>query len=303
MTPVVSVVIPTYNRAHDLRRALASVVAQTFSDWEALVVDNHSTDETASVVNGFGDARIRQIMVHNHGVIAVSRNLGVREARGEYVAFLDSDDWWVPEKLERSVAELRAGADIVYHDLRIVRPGRKWWHSRMATTRALSSPVYDDLTENGNALVNSAVVVKRELLQRLGGLSEEKDLIAWEDYDCWLRLARVTERFVRLPEPLGYYWIGGSNVSSPQWTARNLGFFRDRHLVPSGRTRDDQVPAWHHYSMGRAYYRLGQTERARHHMHFALHGRLPPYVRLKALVTLAGSMLHGSRAPAHKEAP
>src|SRR5689334_17428665 len=106
MTPQVSVVIPTYNRAADLRRALGSVVAQTCERWEALVVDNHSTDDTRQVVESFRDGRIRFLQVSNQGVVAVSRNLGVRNAVGDYVAFLDSDDWWLPEKLSRSVSEL-----------------------------------------------------------------------------------------------------------------------------------------------------------------------------------------------------
>jgi glycosyltransferase involved in cell wall biosynthesis len=138
MSALVSVVIPTYNRANDLKRALASVVAQTWGNWEAVVVDNHSADNTREVVEAFREARIRLLSVHNEGVIAVSRNLGVANARGEFVAFLDSDDWWVPTKLERSMQALSRGADVVYHDLHIVRPGRKWWHSKTAATRPLA---------------------------------------------------------------------------------------------------------------------------------------------------------------------
>ena len=107
MTPLVSVVIPNYNRAADLRRALRSVVRQTWRQWEALVVDNHSTDNVAQVIEEFQDRRIRMLSVHNHGVIAVSRNVGVTNAAGAYVAFLDSDDWWAPRKLRPALR--RAG--------------------------------------------------------------------------------------------------------------------------------------------------------------------------------------------------
>ena len=113
--PVVSVIIPTYNRASDLKRALNSVQEQTFVNWEALVVDNNSEDNTDEIVIGFNDPRIKLFKINNDGVIAASRNKGIKEASGEYIAFLDSDDWWAPNKLELSVAALKAGSDIVYH--------------------------------------------------------------------------------------------------------------------------------------------------------------------------------------------
>ena len=119
--PIVSVVIPTYNRELFLSRALISVVDQSFTRWEAIVVDNHSQDNTDEVIQNFKDSRIKLFKIHNRGVIAASRNLGVRAACGEWIAFLDSDDWWSPIKLERSLQFLNSGADIVYHDLFIVK--------------------------------------------------------------------------------------------------------------------------------------------------------------------------------------
>ena len=100
MNPLVSIIIPTYNRANDLKRALQSVFDQTFTDWEILVVDNHSIDETDSLIKSFNDPKIKLLKIHNEGVIAKSRNLGFKHALGEYIAFLDSDDWWKPKKLE-----------------------------------------------------------------------------------------------------------------------------------------------------------------------------------------------------------
>ena len=97
----VSVVVPTYNHARFIGDALRSVVAQTFGDWEAVVVNNFSTDDTVDVVRGIGDPRIRLVDFANHGIIAAGRNEGIRLATGDYVAFLDSDDAWHPGKLER----------------------------------------------------------------------------------------------------------------------------------------------------------------------------------------------------------
>ena len=117
MNPLVSIIIPTYNRAEDLKRALQSVFDQTFTDWEVVVVDNHSIDNTDSLIESFNDPKIRLFKIYNEGVIAASRNLGLKHALGEYVAFLDSDDWWHPQKLEVSLKYLELGADVVYHSL------------------------------------------------------------------------------------------------------------------------------------------------------------------------------------------
>ena len=102
--PRVSVVIPTYNRAGTVGRAIASALAQTDQDREIIVVDDGSTDATAAVVARLGDA-VRYVRQENRGV-AAARNRGIREARGAYVAFLDSDDEWLPEKLDRQVTVL-----------------------------------------------------------------------------------------------------------------------------------------------------------------------------------------------------
>ena len=117
---LVSVVIPTYNRAHDLARAVDSVLKQTYPHWEALVIDNHSTDSTSEVVHQFNDKRIRYFEIANNGVIAASRNLGIHHSRGDFIAFLDSDDLWKNDKLGKSIFWLNSGFDVVYHDMDIV---------------------------------------------------------------------------------------------------------------------------------------------------------------------------------------
>ena len=115
VTGLVSIVIPTYNQSEFLRQAIDCIINQTYGSWEAIVVNNFSTDETISVVEGFNDPRVSLINFSNDGVIARSRNLAISRARGEFVAFLDSDDLWEPTKLERSVERLKSGADLVCH--------------------------------------------------------------------------------------------------------------------------------------------------------------------------------------------
>ena len=92
LLPLVSIVIPTYNHANYLSKALQSVLDQTYKNWEAIVIDNHSTDDTNEVINRYVDPRIKYLKIHNCGVIAKSRNVGIQTAKGEWIAFLDSDD-------------------------------------------------------------------------------------------------------------------------------------------------------------------------------------------------------------------
>lgn len=218
MDPLFSVVIPTYNHGHLIGRCLTSVVAQSFTDWEAIVINNYSEDNTIEVVEGFHDERIHLVNFRNNGIIAASRNEGIRRARGEFVAFLDSDDWWYPPKLE-AVRAHAADADVIYHDLDIHsvegrKEGMRDWR------RQLTRPVFVDLMVNWNTLPNSGVVVRKTILDRVGGLTEDRTLNTMEDAELWLKLSRVTERFVYVRQSLGAYWVGEGNLSA----------FRERHV-------------------------------------------------------------------------
>ena len=116
--PQTSVIIPTYNRAQELRRCLNSLTCQTAKDFEVIVCDDGSTDNTEETVREFsGKLDIKYLKSSNFGGPARPRNLGLRIAKGKFVAFLDADDWWCSNKLTRSIETLNSGADITYHDL------------------------------------------------------------------------------------------------------------------------------------------------------------------------------------------
>lgn len=262
--PRVTVVVPTFNRARDVARCLESLVAQTFRDFEVLVCDDGSKDNTREVVEGFRDRlNVEYHWAENWGGPARPRNIGIRLARGEYLAFLDSDDWWKPEKLARSVQALDGGADVVYHDMYKVLSAdqRHFW--RRQHTAALTPPVFQDLLDGGNVIINSSVVARTSLLRDIGGLSEERALIAAEDYDGWLRLARRTEKFVRLPECLGYYWLGGGHISSAKRALVNLAFLDEQYL---GGASNGAKPGWYHYMVGLAHYELRSNREAVGHL-------------------------------------
>ena len=212
--PFFSVVIPTYNHAPFLRGALRSVLTQADQDFEVLVVNNFSTDDTVAVIEGFGDSRIRRIDFANHGVIGASRNVGIREARGAFVAFLDSDDLWYAEKLARVREILMAHpeVDVVCHEQVYRRDGQIARHSRYRPPRSQWDNLYDYLLFVRNCLSPSATTVRRVKLLEVGLFSEDRALVTVEDYDLWLRLARVC-RFWFLSDVLGEHLMHGENAS------------------------------------------------------------------------------------------
>jgi len=212
--PLVSVVIPTYNHAHFLGRALQSVLDQTYANWEMIVIDNHSRDKTNEVVESFSDPRIHLLNIHNHGVIAASRNMGIRESRGEWLAFLDSDDCWYPKRLETIMAatDTDNSNDVLCNDELMVNieTGVK----RLSRCGPYQKDFYKALLIEGNRLSPSATVVRREFLVRHGlAFDESREYITVEDYDLWLNLARTGARFKFINEVLGEYVIHGSNSS------------------------------------------------------------------------------------------
>lgn len=279
--PLVSIVIPTYNRARDLERALRSVVAQTYSRWETLIVDNHSADHTDEVVGSFKDSRMKLIKIHNRGVIAASRNAGIKHAQGEYVAFLDSDDWWHTRKLARSIHVLERGADVVYHDMFLAtKPGQRiFW--RKARTHKLERPVFDDLIATGRTLNTSSVVARRKLLEEIYGFSEDPSLVAAEDFDAWLRAAKVTDRFCRIDQTLGYYWAGGGNMSDPRRTLMTMTTLERRYADAIRGLGDQNGVYWINYGKGRAHYRMGSNVLAKRYLELLRWRRTPFSMSMK----------------------
>jgi glycosyltransferase involved in cell wall biosynthesis len=283
MSPLVSIVIPTYNRAEDLKRALQSVLDQTFIDWEILIVDNNSTDNTDVVIKSFNNSKIKLFKVQNDGVVAVSRNIGVKNASGEYIAFLDSDDWWLPTKLEESIKYLNQGADVVYHDLFVVTKPDQTVNWRRTRGRNLKSPVFYDLIKNGTTLPNSSVVVRKNLLIVINGLSEDRDMIGSEDYDAWLRIAQITEGFKKIPQTLGFYWAGGGNISNP---GRTLKIFTALEKRYSDTIQDLEARHrfyWFNYARGRAYFLLKDYDRAKMYLGLNIWSRASISINLKIL--------------------
>ena len=211
-SPLISIVIPTYNHAKFLDKALVSIINQTYKNWETIIVDNQSIDDTYKVINKYKDSRIKYFKIKNEGIIAKSRNLGIKVSQGEWIAFLDSDDWWTEDKLENCIKNIDKNVDFIYHKLEIVYKKSKFFFQRKKIIgRELYKPILNDLLigeiKKGNAIGNSSVVVRKSILKRVGGISENKKLVASEDFNTWLKIAKVTENFIYIEKSLGFYLV------------------------------------------------------------------------------------------------
>jgi glycosyltransferase involved in cell wall biosynthesis len=209
--PAVSIVIPTYNHAEYLKQALNSVIKQTFNNWEAIIVNNFSDDATLQIIEQFNEPRFKVINFRNHGVIAASRNEGIRNSLAPVIAFLDSDDTWQENKLQRCMSEFENGADVVCHG--------ENWISDSSVTRAIfygpaEKATYRNLLFRGNCISTSATLINKGLLERLLGFSENPSFITAEDYELWIRISRTTTKFVFIHEILGEYRRHGESASS-----------------------------------------------------------------------------------------
>lgn len=211
--PLVSIVIPSYNHAKWIGNAIDSVLNQTYKNFEVLIIDNNSTDVTDEVIAQFQDSRIRVFKINNYGSIAFSRNTALNFARGEWVAFLDSDDWWKPEKLSECSKYFNLDTTLIYHHLVKFSEFEIDQGSRVIKSRKLKAPIFFDLLINGNTIATSSVVVRKEALLAVQGMRENKEMIGVEDFNTWLRIARVSDGFKLVKQYLGFYRQHSHNVS------------------------------------------------------------------------------------------
>ena len=203
--PLISVVMPTFNQSKFLAHSIDSVLCQSFTNWELLIVDNFSSDETTNILASYSDPRIKVMRINNSGIIAKSRNVAIKASRGAWVAFLDSDDYWFPGKLETVSKYFHSNCDLIYHNLEVVTGMNKAFESGPIKSRKLRKPVLKDLLIHGNTIATSSVVVRKKHLLEVNYMSESPELVGIEDYITWLRISRVTEAFQLVPIALGVY--------------------------------------------------------------------------------------------------
>lgn len=258
-TTFFSIIIPTYNRAAMLRRCLDSLCHQTYTNFEVLVCDDGSTDDSSIVVEAFNNLLdIKYLWEENWGGPARPRNRGISTAAGNWICFLDSDDWYYPNKLEEIVKHVQ-NYDIIYHDLDMYRANNKKY--RKMKGRQLKGDIFKNLLLNGS-IPNSSVCIKTELLRKINGFCEDKELIAVEDSDCFLRLSEITSKFKYLPQSLGAYYVG-ENISFCEKQHERMEALLARHIHKL--SKQDQAFAYKTLTYGKAqiFHRLSMFQEAR----------------------------------------
>lgn len=270
----VSVVIPTYNYANYLLEAVQTVLDQSYDDFELLIVDDGSTDNTGEMTRPLlHDPRVRYVYQQNRG-LAEARNVGIRTTEGEFVAFLDADDLWLERKLERQVEIMDSTPEVglVYTNILFIDgegqilTDRQWAQRRKET-------MFEDLLFN-NVVTGSASssMVRRECFDRVGVFDET--LRSLEDLDLWLRIARCYD-FQRVDEPLAKIRHHQLNmqVDVDRMAEGWLAYLAKRE-VPNQYRAADRLARYEILSrIARQYYELGQMEKYRHYATRALLSR------------------------------
>lgn len=222
--PAVSVVIPAYNSAPFLRETIESVLGQTYSNLEIIVIDDGSTDDTERVMQTFG-SRVSYVKQENQGVSA-ARNHGIKLARARYVAFLDSDDLWVPQKLAEQIPLLDEDPEIglVYSDWAVVSEHGVVQPSFHSERPAASGHVFNELVETG-FILTSGTVVRRSCLDEVGDFDESLSIV--QDYDLWLRICyrwkvAVTNKALVTKRS----WNGSLSSNFPKMAMERIALFK-----------------------------------------------------------------------------
>ena len=235
--PLVSVIVPTFNRAQLLSETLESILNQTFCNFELIVVDNMSEDGTEAYVKGFDDPRIRYFSNANHGIIAVNRNYGIRCAIGKYIAFCDDDDIWLPEKLQIQVDFMEQNPDVGLTFGYAENFGDTAYSGLLLYAKKESDSI--DSFEKlllGNKIATFTVMVQKKCFNTVDCFDENPEFKAIEDYDLWLRIA-LKYRIACVREILGKYRVhrenfSGNKVNERMKLLKIIEKFKREGLIP-----------------------------------------------------------------------
>ena len=213
-SPFFTVIIPTYNRVDKLPVCLDSALSQTFTNFEIVIIDDGSTDNTDKMIlENYNDSRIYYFWQKGSGSPANPRNQGIRKARGVWVSFLDSDDLWYPEKLESVYEKIQSQleTDVICHNERMCDQVNQKFH-KISHVR-VANDMYKSMLLEGNCLSPSATTIRRSFLTEKGlFFNESPDFAIVEDYDMWLRLAKNGAVITFIDKTLGDYVVDGGNM-------------------------------------------------------------------------------------------
>jgi glycosyltransferase involved in cell wall biosynthesis len=265
--PTVSVIIPTYNRAHLIGRSVRSVLNQTYTDFELIIVDDGSKDNTEDILKAFNDPRIMFIKhTINRGVCA-ARNTGIKSARGAYIAFQDSDDEWLPQKLEKQMAVFQQDKKgdiglVVCEYIIVSKDGEKRFVPRV------NELTYQKMLSHlgGYGEATQRFMLKRDLTA--SELYFDQRLPAWEEWDLLFRVSRHCRIDYARDVLVKYYRHGGPHVDVPtnRLRARKIllrKYAKELAANPRGLS-------FGHWQIALDYHKIGDMRRVRHHLKKAI---------------------------------
>jgi len=245
-----SVIIPTYNQCDLLRKAVNSVLTQTYENFEIIVVDNYSDDNTKEVVESFENKKIIYKKIHNEGVIGKSRNLGIKMSKGKWVAFLDSDDCWYIERLQKIFNFLSNNDkyEVICTDELIIDKSlgkKKIWKYGPFTEN-----FYNNLLQQKSSISTSASVVRKDfLLKQNINFNENKNFITAEDYDFFMNLAFKKAKFKFIGEVMGEHLFHNKSQSSNYiWHKQSVISVVKHHVFEVQDFEKDKEKLWKNLS-------------------------------------------------------
>ena len=205
--PLVSIILPTFNHERFIGKAIESVLSQTYGNFELIIVDNYSEDNTESVVASYKDNRIKYLRFRNNGIIAASRNHGIKYSHGNYIAFIDSDDVWRKQKLKKQLPHVQVPGIIgVASNATLIADTPYCRRINLARSKlGYVDYKYRDIL-NQNSIITSSLIVNKKTLKHAGLFDEDRNFCFIEDWELWLRMARYG-LFRILEEPLLSYRV------------------------------------------------------------------------------------------------
>jgi len=245
-----SVILPTFKRVNKISKAIDSVINQTYQNWELIIIDNMSNDGTKELVERHHNKKILFYQFDNQGIIAKSRNFGIEKSKGEYLCFLDSDDWWLYEKLESINDVLKDGHLFIYHNHLINSPNR-FLKKRKINSKILTKPIFSNLINYGPSFATSSVTIKKSVFKKIGYFDTDKKYVAWEDFDAWIKLSKITDRFYKIDKTLSTINVDNTNFLNDKLKIKNTGLFLNKYLAQS-----NKIPTWCLYNILVAEFNL-----------------------------------------------
>jgi glycosyltransferase involved in cell wall biosynthesis len=288
MKPFFSIVIPTYQSCEKLKIALQSVLLQTYQNFEVLIIDDGSTDNTGKMLAQFKDSRFFYHRIKNSGGPARPRNIGIKYAKSDWIAFLDSDDTWTKNKLEEIFNYISNAVDLIYHDMEIISKDKSL-DKKIIKSAYLNTPKLKDLLLRGNTINLSSAVVRKSILERVNYFNKSINMRASEDYNLWLKISQISDNFLYLPKKLGYYSIHKKNISHQDMSIPRF-FAIKEFLYLLSEDEKIKLEAKLKYNSGYYYYQKKNYEKAKKNFYFAIKYS-DNFIKIKALIRLAQTVI------------